>query len=98
METVRAEREIILSNGAINSPRLLMLSGIGDADALKALGIAPAVDLAGVGRNLQDHLCTNVHVTLKQPINAMTGGIASACAAGTADASGCSAAAAPLPR
>ncbi|MDQ0468637.1 GMC family oxidoreductase [Labrys wisconsinensis] len=69
VETVRAEREIILSSGAINSPRLLMLSGIGDADALKALGIAPAVDLAGVGRNLQDHLCTNVHVTLKQPIS-----------------------------
>ena len=46
-----------------------MLSGIGPADELKALGIKPVVDLKGVGRNLQDHLCTNVHVTLKDPIS-----------------------------
>jgi choline dehydrogenase-like flavoprotein len=61
--------EIIVSSGAVNSPRLLMLSGIGDADELKPLGITPVADLKGVGRNLQDHLCTNVHVTLKQPIS-----------------------------
>ena len=52
----RARREVILSGGAINSPQLLMLSGIGDAASLKALGIEPIVNLPHVGRNLQDHL------------------------------------------
>jgi choline dehydrogenase len=66
---LRAEREVIVSSGAINSPRLLLLSGIGPADELKALGIQPIADLKGVGRNLQDHLCTNVHLTLKEPIS-----------------------------
>jgi choline dehydrogenase len=50
-----AEREVILSSGAYNSPRLLMLSGIGPADALTAHGIKPVLDLPGVGRNLQEH-------------------------------------------
>jgi choline dehydrogenase-like flavoprotein len=68
-ETLRASREVIVSAGAINSPRLLMLSGIGRADELRGLGIKPVIDLKGVGRNLQDHLCTNVHVTLKDPIS-----------------------------
>lgn len=65
---VKANREILLSAGAINSPRLLMLSGIGDADELSAIGIKPLVNLPGVGKNLQDHLCTNVHMQTKQPI------------------------------
>ena len=52
----RARREVVLSAGAIQSPQLLMLSGIGDADALRALGIAPVHHLPEVGRNLQDHL------------------------------------------
>nr|WP_245316505.1 GMC family oxidoreductase N-terminal domain-containing protein [Mesorhizobium wenxiniae] len=68
-EILRANQEILVSSGAINSPRLLLLSGLGPADELRALGIPPVVDLKGVGRNLQDHLCTNVHVTLKQPIS-----------------------------
>jgi 4-pyridoxate dehydrogenase len=51
-----AEREIILCGGAINSPQLLMLSGIGAPDALAAHGIAVKHDLPGVGRNLQDHV------------------------------------------
>jgi choline dehydrogenase-like flavoprotein len=68
-EILRVSREVIISAGAINSPRLLMLSGIGPADELKALGIKPIADLRGVGGNLQDHLCTNVHVTLKDPIS-----------------------------
>ena len=68
-EVLRASREVIVSAGAINSPRLLLLSGIGPADELKGLGIRPVADLTGVGRNLQDHLCTNVHVTLKEPIS-----------------------------
>ena len=53
---VRARREVILSSGAFNSPKLLMLSGVGDADALKKLAIAPLQHLPGVGANLQDHL------------------------------------------
>ena len=53
--TVRATREVILCGGAINSPQLLMLSGIGPAAHLAAMGIEPAHDLPGVGQNLQDH-------------------------------------------
>jgi choline dehydrogenase len=66
---VRAEREVILASGAINTPRLLMLSGIGDPDELSAIGISPVHELRGVGRNLQDHLNTNVHARLKDPIS-----------------------------
>jgi choline dehydrogenase len=53
--TVRARREIVLSAGAVGTPKLLLLSGIGPADELKELGIATVSDLPGVGRNLQDH-------------------------------------------
>ncbi len=55
-EVARCSREIILSGGAVNSPQLLMLSGIGPADHLNAVGIRPLHDLPGVGCNLQDHL------------------------------------------
>jgi choline dehydrogenase len=54
LETVRAEREVIVCAGAYHSPQLLLLSGIGPADELRALGIEPRVDLP-VGKNLQDH-------------------------------------------
>ena len=53
--SVRAEREVILSAGAIQSPQLLLLSGIGPADDLRAVGLEARHDLPGVGRNLQDH-------------------------------------------
>ena len=53
---VEAGREIILSGGSINSPQLLMLSGIGEAAQLAEHGIEVVADLAGVGKNLQDHL------------------------------------------
>ena len=67
--TVRAEREVILCAGAINSPRLLMLSGIGDADALRRLGIDVVAHRPGVGENLQDHIDAGVKVTCRQPIS-----------------------------
>ena len=51
----KARREVILAGGAINSPQLLMLSGIGDADHLKDVGVEPIIDAKAVGRNLQDH-------------------------------------------
>lgn len=54
-QRVNVKKEVILSGGAINSPQLLMLSGIGPADHLKALGIPVVADLPGVGQNLQDH-------------------------------------------
>ncbi|MDP3241621.1 MAG: GMC family oxidoreductase N-terminal domain-containing protein, partial [Reyranella sp.] len=55
-EVARVTREIILCGGAVNSPQLLMLSGVGPADHLKSIGIRPLHDLPGVGGNLQDHL------------------------------------------
>ncbi len=63
--TVRCEREVLVSGGAINSPQLLMLSGIGPADHLREHGITVRHDLPAVGRNLQDHLdiCTLQHST-----------------------------------
>jgi choline dehydrogenase len=54
-EVVRAEREVLLSAGSIGSPQLLLLSGIGNADELREAGVEPRHELAGVGRNLQDH-------------------------------------------
>tara|TARA_R110002073_G_scaffold289878_10_gene454815 strand:- start:10894 stop:12495 length:1602 start_codon:yes stop_codon:yes gene_type:complete len=53
---ITAQREVILSGGAINSPQLLQLSGVGDPEWLKAAGVSVEHELAGVGRNLQDHL------------------------------------------
>ena len=50
---VSCDREVVLSGGAYHSPHLLMLSGIGDADALQRAGVQPVHDLPGVGQNLQ---------------------------------------------
>ena len=55
LREVRAAREVILCGGAINSPQILMLSGIGPAAHLREMGIAPLLDLPGVGQNLQEH-------------------------------------------
>ena len=55
VEQVSARREVVLCGGTINSPQLLMLSGIGPADHLRSLGIPVLADLPGVGQNLQDH-------------------------------------------
>ncbi len=67
-QRAQCAREIILSGGAVNSPQLLMLSGIGPADQLRSHGIAIKHDLPGVGSNLHDHLdsCTVFRCT--QPI------------------------------
>ena len=67
IETVRARREILLSAGTFNTPQLLMLSGLGPADHLREHGIAPVVDLPGVGGNLQDHMSVNVAGTRPEP-------------------------------
>src|ERR1700753_2886706 len=56
----RAAREVIVSGGAINSPKLLELSGIGQGDLLRSLGIAPVHELPGVGENLRDHYSPRV--------------------------------------
>ena len=68
VSVIQASREIILAAGAIGTPRLLMLSGIGPADHLRSVGVKPIHDLAGVGANLQDHVdlcviceCTGDH-------------------------------------
>ena len=60
-----AEKEVILSGGSINSPQLLMLSGVGDATHLKEKGIKVINDLRGVGKNLQDHLETYIQQECK---------------------------------
>ena len=62
-EKISANKEIIISTGTYATPKLLMLSGIGPADHLKDLGIDVVKDLAGVGKNLADHLRTDVGVT-----------------------------------
>ena len=60
--TAYAEREVVLSSGAVDSPRLLLLSGVGPAGELEDAGVAVVHDLPGVGRNLHDHpLCAVVY-------------------------------------
>ena len=59
-QQVRASRQIILCGGVVDSPKLLMLSGIGPADHLKSLGIPVVADVPGVGKNFQDHLKLSV--------------------------------------
>ncbi|GGD60959.1 GMC family oxidoreductase [Croceicoccus mobilis] len=67
--TVKASKEVILSAGALITPKLLTISGIGEAAHLKSLGIAPLVDLPGVGQNLQDHvLGAGVNFESKHPV------------------------------
>lgn len=66
-QTVTADREIVLSGGAINSPQLLMLSGIGEADQLSKHGLTVGHDLPGVGKNLQDHLQARLVYKCNEP-------------------------------
>lgn len=68
LRQIRARREVILSAGAINSPQILMLSGIGPAAHLRAMGIDPLLDLPGVGANLQDHPIALSFWAASQPV------------------------------
>ena len=69
VEVIRAAREVIVSASAINSPKLLMLSGIGPAAHLAEHGIAVVADRPGVGQNLQDHLELYVQMAATQPVS-----------------------------
>jgi len=64
----RANRGVILSSGAIKTPQLLMLSGVGPADHLRSMNINPIIDLPGVGQNLQDHLTATMGFECTQPV------------------------------
>ena len=66
---MRVRREVLLSAGAINSPQLLMLSGVGPAEDLQRLGIPVVRDLPGVGQRLNDHPDTVVQYRCKQPVS-----------------------------
>jgi len=68
--TAIAAREVLLAAGAVNSPQILMLSGIGDGDQLRNHGIAMVVDLPEVGRNLQDH--SNIHTVHAATVKTLT--------------------------
>lgn len=67
LQSVRAQREVILSAGSIGSPKLLMLSGVGDPDRLDPFGIAIKSDLPGVGRNLHEHAGVIVSYNVDSP-------------------------------
>lgn len=66
--TAHASREVILCGGTINSPQLLMLSGIGDKEKLEALGLNVVANLPGVGQNYQDHILVPIAVHCTQPV------------------------------
>ena len=68
VEILRAESEVILAASSINSPKLLMLSGIGPADHLAQHGVPVVADRPGVGQNLQDHLELYIQMAASQPV------------------------------
>jgi 4-pyridoxate dehydrogenase len=67
IQTVFADRAVILAGGVINTPQLLMLSGIGDPAMLREHDIATRIELRGVGQNLQDHLSVNINYARREP-------------------------------
>ncbi|HEX2913264.1 MAG TPA: choline dehydrogenase [Chloroflexia bacterium] len=69
LEEAKAAREVILCGGAINSPQLLLLSGIGPASQLKTMNITVVANLPGVGQNLQDHPAAGVLTASTQPVS-----------------------------
>ena len=69
LKQVTATREVILTAGAVQTPQLMLLSGIGPGDELAAMGIAVAHDLPGVGRNYHDHLASPVFMETNHPVS-----------------------------
>jgi len=69
LRRIYAGREVILCGGTYNSPQLLMLSGFGAADDLRALGIRPQADLRGVGANLSEHLRAGLQFATREPVS-----------------------------
>lgn len=69
VERIHADREVLLSGGAVNSPQLLQLSGVGDPAHLRSLGVPIAAALPGVGENLQDHLAIGLKQRASKPIS-----------------------------
>jgi choline dehydrogenase len=67
-QKARAAREVILCGGAVNTPQVLQLSGVGDGETLSRFGIPVVADMKGVGRNLQDHLDCSIQYESSQPI------------------------------
>jgi choline dehydrogenase len=74
LQSVRAENEVVLCAGAIGSPQLLLLSGIGPADQLRALDIVVTTDLPGVGQNLQDHIASRLVYAVRKPMRTASNG------------------------
>ncbi|XP_031329963.1 glucose dehydrogenase [FAD, quinone]-like, partial [Photinus pyralis] len=73
LQTVMAKREVILSAGAINTPQLLMLSGVGPADHLEDMGIPVLHDSPGVGKNVQDHIAAGgITFLINKPVAILT--------------------------
>ena len=70
VQTIKVRREIILSAGGINSPRLLMLSGVGPAEQLKQVGVTVVIDRPQVGKNLQNHPLYRLQYSCSQPVTA----------------------------
>ncbi|KAF1793517.1 FAD/NAD(P)-binding domain [Phytophthora cactorum] len=65
---ISSAKEVILSGGAINTPQVLMLSGVGDADHLKEVGVPLVHHLPAVGKNMEDHIGVNLQFACKQPV------------------------------
>ncbi len=77
LSTVRCNREVILSAGALSSPFILQHSGVGEAEHLSSLGIEPVTDLPGVGRNLQDHLFGHLGFRMQSPMHSLNATLSS---------------------
>lgn len=72
VEQVMADREVLICGGAINSPQLLQLSGIGDGEHLQSIGVETLHHLPGVGRNLQDHIGLTLKQRLTKPYSTLS--------------------------